>query len=263
MTPHGVSIRNLTVEAGGRRILDDVSLDFEPGRCHVILGPSGSGKTTLLRCLNRLVDLFPEMRISGRIRVPWEGESREILASGTRAEEVRRRVGMVFQNPHVLPVTIRENFRISLESVLGLGADEVDRRMTDTLWRTGLWSEVRDRLGTAATRLSGGQQQRLCLARALALDPGVLLLDEPTANLDFRATAGIEELILGLKGQRLVIVVSHSLDQAARLADRVAVMDTGRLVMETEREALPAGQDLATIVSRHFAGEVDKPGGIC
>lgn len=253
MIPASVGIEQLQVKAGGHTILAGVDLTFAPGQCHVILGPSGSGKTTLLRCLNRLVDLFPEMRVNGRITVPWDGARREILASGEKAEAVRRRVGMVFQNPHVLPVTIRENFRIPLHSVLGLGADAVQARMERTLRQTGLWREVGNRLDTAATRLSGGQQQRLCLARALALEPGVLLLDEPTANLDFQATAAIEKLILGLKQQCLVIVVSHSLDQAARLADRVVVLDAGRVVMEASRGDFPRPEDMVGRVAGLFA----------
>ena len=254
MITESVSVTDLSIAAGKRSILHWVNLDFVPGMCHVVLGPSGSGKTTLLRSLNRLVDLFPELSVTGTITVPWDGARREILNSGVAAEEVRRRVGMVFQNPHVLPVTIRENFRIPLRAVLGLEQEEIAARLERTLRQTGLWAEVRDRLDTPAARLSGGQQQRLCLARALALDPAVLLLDEPTANLDFRATAAIEDLILGLKRERLMIVVSHSLDQAARLADRVVVMDEGRVVLESLRRAFAGPAEMVARIERLFAG---------
>lgn len=227
-----VEIENLTVTTKDRTILDSISLDFEAGRTHVILGPSGSGKTTLLRSVNRLNDLFPGLRVSGQVRLPWDDELRSIYGRLCSVESLRQRVGMVFQNPNILPVSVQENFRIPLESVLNLDRHQVTARMTEALTEAGLWMDVRDRLDEPAARLSGGQQQRLCLARALSLDPKVLLLDEPTANLDFRATAAIEKLIDRLKQKRVLLVVSHSLDQAARIADRVVAIDNGQVVLD-------------------------------
>ena len=164
--------------------------------------------------------------------MPWDEELRPIYGSLGAVESLRRRVGMVFQNPNILPVSVRENFRIPLESVLNLDSHQVTARMIEALKEAGLWLDVCDRLDEPAARLSGGQQQRLCLARALALDPQVLLLDEPTANLDFRATAAIEKLIDRLKKKRVLLVVSHSLDQTARIADRVVALDKGQVVLD-------------------------------
>ncbi len=248
---HGLRLENVTITAGDKTLVDGVNLEFAPGRCHVILGPSGSGKTTLLRSINRLNELFPGLRMAGRVWVPAEGghargrqedaatapgrlDPAPIDAARLTGEQLRRRVGMVFQNPNILPVSLAQNFHIPLESALGLDAEQCRRRMTDALQEVGLWKEVADRLDLPADRLSGGQQQRLCLARALAMRPDVLLLDEPTANLDFRATAAIEKLMGRLKQGRVLVVVSHSLAQAGRIADRVAVLSAGHKVLDMD-----------------------------
>ena len=230
----GTSLRldHLGVEVAGRPILEDIHLEFASGRTHVLVGPSGSGNTTLLRAINRLNELFGRYRTSGDVLVPWNGGQRRVYTDSYPLEQLRRRVGMVFQNPNVLPVSLRRNFTIPLRETLGLRGDEAEHRMRQALDDVGLWTEVGDRLNEAATRLSGGQQQRLCLARALALEPSVLLLDEPTANLDFRAAAGIEELIGLLKERTVLLVVSHDLDQAGRLADRLVALDAGRVILD-------------------------------
>lgn len=250
--PTKLSLEDLSVQAGDHAILQDVNLEFESGHCHVVLGPSGSGKTTMLRCLNRLTDQDPKLRVSGRVSLAKAEQSFAVLSTKVSAVDVRRRVGMVFQNPNVLPVTIRQNFRIPLESVLNYGRDEIDEHLEKALQDVGLWGEVRKRLDTPARNLSGGQQQRLCLARALVMDPAVLLLDEPTANLDFRASRAVEELILGLKNRCLVIVVSHSLDQAARLADRVVAMNEGRVVLDENTSRFPESGDLIRAIARLY-----------
>ena len=255
MNSRGVKLENLSVSAGLRTLVRDVSLEFEPGRCHVILGPSGSGKTTLLRCLNRLNDLFSGLHVRGRIEVPWDDGLVRADEPDVDVEQLRRRVAMVFQNPNILPVTIRRNFAIPLESVLGLAEQEVGRRMRTALEAVGMWTELVDRLDHPAGQLSGGQQQRLCLARALAMDARVLVLDEPTANLDFRATAAIESLLGRLKRDRVLVVVSHSLAQAARVADRVVVMREGEVVLDRPRSAWPHAEDLTAEITGLFPRE--------
>jgi phosphate transport system ATP-binding protein len=234
-TTPSITIRGLTIHAQGRPVLQDVSLDFAAGRTHVVVGPSGSGKTTLLRAINRLNELYPGYRVRGEVVVPWRGEgapTRAVYRDAYPVEELRRRVGMVFQNPNVLPVTIRENFLVPLRATHGLDRPAMDARMLEALGEVQLLAEVHDRLDEPATRLSGGQQQRLCLARALALRPTALLLDEPTANLDFRATTHIENLIAELKTRYILVVVSHSLAQTARIADRVVLLQDGRVPVD-------------------------------
>lgn len=250
-----VRMESLTVRAAGRTVLREVDLKLDRGRTHLLVGPSGSGKTTLLRAVNRLNELFGGFHTSGRVTVPWNGGVCSVYGDPYPLEELRRRVGMVFQNPNVLPVSIRRNFTIPLGEVLRCGGTEAAGRMEQALTDVGLWREVSGRLDEPATRLSGGQQQRLCLARALALEPSVLLLDEPTANLDFRATAAIEDLIGQLKEQYVLLVVSHSLDQAERLADRVAVLREGRVVLDEPRVRDLARGELRSRVTANFPDE--------
>jgi len=243
----GSSIRleGLNVQAQGRTVLQDVELEFAAGRTHVVVGPSGSGKTTLLRSINRLNELYPGYSVTGDVWVPGHGDDHSVYGGGYPVEELRRRVGMVFQNPNVLPVTIRENFMIPLRATDGGGRDDREARMLEALAEVQLLDEVRDRLHESATRLSGGQQQRLCLARALALRPAALLLDEPTANLDFRATGHIEGLIGDLKQRYILVVVSHSLAQAERIADRVVLLQDGRVTLD---EAVATRDEAARVM---------------
>lgn len=245
-----VTLHRLDVHVAGRHVLRSIDLEFKRGRAHVLVGPSGSGKTTLLRSINRLNELHGAYRTTGEVIVPWNGGSRRVYGERFPLEQLRRRVGMVFQNPNVLPVSIRRNFTIPLAGVLDRRGEQAESLMRRALETVGLWNEVKDRLGEAATRLSGGQQQRLCLARALALEPSVLLLDEPMANLDFRAAGAIEELLIGMKEDYVLIVVSHNLDQAIRLADRIVVLRDGtaaldladpRVVTDTELKRTIAG----------------------
>lgn len=252
MNPHGVQLQGLTVTAGSEVLVRNLSLEFDPGRCHVILGPSGSGKTTLLRCINRLNDLFDGLEVRGGITVPWDEGQARAHDPGLDVEQLRRRVAMVFQNPNILPVSVERNFGIPLEAVLGLQTAAVAGRMRGALEAVGLWDEVVDRLDHPADQLSGGQQQRLCLARALALEARVLLLDEPTANLDFRATAAIETLLGRLKRDRVLVVVSHSLAQAARVADRIVVLRDGQVVLDRPRDSWPDAEQLTREITGLF-----------
>ena len=231
-------VEKLGVRFGERVALESVDLEMPAGEVTVLLGPSGSGKTTLLRALNRLNELFPGHAQSGRVLLDLDGGMRDVGAADVDVAWLRRRVAMVFQTPNVLPLSIRKNLALPLELTLGLRGAEAQERITRALTDAELLDAVQDRMHERATTLSGGQQQRLCLARALALEPRVLLLDEPTASLDFRASRRIEELIRHLRGRYTMVAVSHSLGQAARIADRVVVLAGGRVVDVLGRDAL-------------------------
>lgn len=233
-----IGISGLNVHFAGKAVLEDVSLALGPRQITVIVGPSGSGKTTLLRSLNRLNECFPDCRTEGPVRLRLDGRSGDIYENFLPLPELRRRVGMVFQTPAVLPFSIWKNLTMPLRVTLGLSGAALTERAERALQEVSLWDEVRDRLNDAAPTLSGGQQQRLCLARVLALEPEILLLDEPTASLDFRAAGKIEELLLKLKEQYTILAVSHSLSETRRLADRVFVLREGRIVKELDRHHL-------------------------
>lgn len=224
-----IRLDGLRVSFGGKLILRDLTLAFPAGQISVVIGRSGSGKTTLLRALNRLNECFPGCETSGTVRMLLDDIFVDVYQNGLPLSELRRRVGMVFQAPNVLPVSIESNLALPLRLVLGIHKKEISDRVEEALKSAHLWDEVKDRLKDQATTLSGGQQQRLCLARVLALRPDVLLLDEPTASLDVRAAAKIEELLLDLTGKYTVIAVSHSLTQTRRLADVVVVLSEGQI----------------------------------
>lgn len=219
----------------GIPVLQDVTVAFEARALSVVIGRSGSGKTTLLRSLNRLNEFFPQCETSGSVMLRTPKTWVDVYTNGIRLAELRRRVAMVFQVPNVLPVSITKNIALPLKLVLDLGKREIPDRVEDALKSAHLWDEVKDRLNDPAATLSGGQQQRLCLARALALQPDVLLLDEPTASLDFRAALKIEELLLDLKNRYTIVAVSHSLSQTRRLADAVVVLREGRVIKAFSR----------------------------
>lgn len=234
-----VRIEALSVSFAAKSVIFEQSLAFRGDELSVLVGRSGSGKTTLLRSINRLNECFDGCRTEGSVSVNLDERWHEVHDGSLAVEELRRRVGMVFQSPNVLPVSIRRNLTLALKLTMGIRGSEAEDRMQRALMEAGLWEEVNDRLSRDARTLSGGQQQRLCLARALALDPDILLLDEPSASLDFRATRRIEDLLVQLKERYTLIVVSHSLGQARRLADRLFVFRQGRLVEEL------TGTDLA------------------
>jgi len=233
-----VEVSRLNVHFTGKTVLNDVTFSLRPGEITVIVGPSGSGKTTLLRSLNRLNECFPDCRTEGAVRLRVDGRSGDIYDNFLPLPELRRLVGMVFQTPAVLPFSIWKNLAMPLQVTLGLTGAALSERAEQALQDVSLWDEVKDRLDDAAATLSGGQQQRLCLARVLALEPRILLLDEPTASLDFRAAARIEELLLELKDRYTILAVSHSLSETRCLADRVLVLREGRIAQELERQHL-------------------------
>ncbi len=227
--PAGVprlAARELQLHYGAHHALKGVTLQIPSNSVTAIIGPSGCGKSTLLRSFNRMNDLIPGVRVEGAIEV----SGRSVLAPGTDVVELRRRVGMVFQRPNPFPKSIFENVAFGLR-MLGLDdRGELGARVEDSLRRAALWDEVKDRLDRSAMQLSGGQQQRLCIARCLAVEPEVILMDEPASALDPTATARIEELILDLKGRYTLVVVTHNMQQAARISDHTAFMLQGVLV---------------------------------
>lgn len=232
MSGHKLETVAVSVWYGGSRALWDVSLGMRERSVTVLIGPSGCGKSTFLRALNRMHELVPGTRVSGRILL--DGRDTRRLT----AEELRTRVGMVFQRPNPFPMSIYNNVAFG-PSLCGVRGRELDRVVEQSLRRAALWEEVRRRLDSEARSLSGGQQQRLCIARALAMAPEVLLMDEPCSALDPAATEAVEELTHALRESMTIVIVTHSMGQARRLADHVAFFQAGRLV-----EAGPAVQML-------------------
>ena len=231
-----IRIAHLSVRFGGQSVLADLNLVIPAKGLTFLLGRSGSGKTTLLRAINRLNECLPGCETQGQVQVRLGGAWVDVYAPSVPVESVRRRIGMVFQTPNVLPLSLERNISLPLEAALSLPSDVIHERVERVLREVHLWDEVKDRLKAPAVTLSGGQQQRLCLARALALEPEILLLDEPTASLDFKASQQIESLLLELKSRYTLLVVSHSLGQAHRLADNVLVLRDGQRV-----DVLPPG----------------------
>ena len=215
---------------GAARAVRDVSIAFAERQVTAIIGPSGCGKSTLLRCLNRMHETVPGARAEGEVR--FDGQ--DIYGPGVSPIELRRHIGMVFQRPTPFPtMSIRDNVAAGLKTLPRAtrpGRRETDEIVERALRRAALWEEVQDRLSASATALSGGQQQRLCIARALATSPKVILLDEPTASLDPISTQKVEELVYELKREVTVVIVTHNMQQAARVSDRTAFMLGGELV---------------------------------
>jgi phosphate transport system ATP-binding protein len=224
---------NLTLGFGATTVLDEVSLDFPAHTVTSLLGPTGSGKTTFLRTLNRMNDKVSGYRYSGDVLLG--GRS---IFKNQDLMEFRRRVGMLFQRPNPFPMSILDNVVAGLRAHKLVPRKDFKRVAQDRLAEVGLWDAVKDRLGDSPFRLSGGQQQLLCLARALAVNPEVLLLDEPTSSLDPATTEKIEELIRSLANRLTVIMVTHDLAQAARIGDRTALFFDGRLIEEGPTEQL-------------------------
>lgn len=212
--------RQLSVAIGRRILLRSIDLRIEPRRVLGILGPSGAGKTTLLRCLNRLTDLVPELTVSGDVRL----HGRSIYGRGVDVDALRSRVGMIFQQPVVFPGSIADNVLFGVRRTCSLPRRAWPERVERALREAALWREVHHRLEEPAASLSVGQQQRLCLARVLACEPEILLLDEPTSALDAGSTQEIEELILRLRERHAIVLVTHNLQQARRVADSLACL---------------------------------------
>jgi phosphate transport system ATP-binding protein len=232
-----VNVRGLTAYFGDAVAVRDVSLDIEDRRVLAIIGPSGCGKSTFLRCLNRMHETVPGARAEGTVLL----DGRDIYGRWTSPVSVRRKIGMVFQRPTPFPtMSIRQNVAAGLAATIHSRVDRT--RMAEiverALRRAALWEEVKERLDQPATGLSGGQQQRLCIARALATEPQVLLLDEPTASLDPISTQRIEEMLYELRREMTVAIVTHNLQQAARVSDVTAFFLAGELVEVAPTEQL-------------------------
>lgn len=222
-----ISARKVQVYYGDTHAIKDVDVDILDKTVTAFIGPSGCGKSTFLRTLNRMNDTIPSARVEGCIKLDGD----DIYASGMDVVQLRARVGMVFQKPNPFPKSIYENIAYG-PKIHGLAEskDELDAIVERSLKRAGLWEEVKDRLQDSGTALSGGQQQRLCIARAIAVDPEVILMDEPCSALDPIATAKIEELIAELNGRYAIVIVTHSMQQAARVSQRTAFFHLGKMV---------------------------------
>lgn len=230
-----MSIKNLNLFYGDKQALFMVSLGLPEFQTTALIGPSGCGKSSFLRCLNRMNDIIPSVRIEGKVLLDKE----DIYASSLDVVELRARVGMVFQKPNPFPRSIYENVAYGPRiHRLYKNKGDLDHIVENSLKRAGLWEEVNDRLQHPATRLSGGQQQRLCIARAIAVNPEVILMDEPCSALDPIATAKIEELIDELREKFTIVIVTHNLQQAARVSQQTAFFHSGYLVEAGETGAL-------------------------
>lgn len=219
-------IKALSCTYGQRRALDDVNLDVPARRITALIGASGCGKSSLLRCLNRLNDEVPDCRVSGRVLLDEE----DVYAKNALVHDIRRRIGMVFQHPNPFPLSIHDNVAYGLRLLGVRQARMIDERVEAALQAASLWDEVSSRLDDSALALSLGQQQRLVIARAIAVDPQVLMLDEPTSALDPAATLRFEELLHDLARRYTIVLVTHSMQQAARVSDFTAFLHAGRLL---------------------------------
>jgi len=226
-TDSKMSARDVCVFYGEKQAIDSVSIDIPVKYVTAFIGPSGCGKSTFLRSLNRMNDTIPSARVEGSILLDGD----DIYKSGMDVVQLRARVGMVFQKPNPFPKSIYDNIAYG-PKIHGLaeGKAQLDTIVEKSLRRAGLWEEVKDRLGDSGTALSGGQQQRLCIARAIAVEPEVILMDEPCSALDPIATAKIEELIDELRGNYAIVIVTHSMQQAARVSQRTAFFHLGKMV---------------------------------
>jgi len=225
--PGHLETRDLHAWYGTNEVVRGVTLTIRPRQVTAIIGPSGCGKSTFIRCLNRMHELVPGARVRGTVLL----DGQDIYAPGVEPVYVRRRVGMVFQRPNPFPtMSIYANVAAGLQLAGRVSRRELDERVEKSLRMAALWDEVKDRLHEPGTRLSGGQQQRLCIARALAVEPTVLLMDEPCSALDPASTARIEDLITELRERYTIVIVTHNMQQAARVSDYTAFLLNGELV---------------------------------
>src|SRR5947207_2767133 len=250
--PVKISVSHVNFYYGTNQALYDVSVEIRPQFVTALIGPSGCGKSTFLRALNRMNDLIPGVRLEGKVDL--DGEN--IYSDNMDVIQLRRRVGMIFQRSNPFPMSVYDNVAYGVR-VNGLARRRVqlDEIIERTLRAAALWEEVKDRLHRSAMSLSGGQQQRLCIARALAVEPEVLLMDEPASALDPISTAKIEELIYNLKQNYTIIVVTHNMQQAARISDETGFFLTGRLVEFTETKRIftaPANRETEDYITGRF-----------
>jgi len=232
--PVKVQIRNVGFHYGKFEALRDISLPLYDRKVTAFIGPSGCGKSALLRILNRIYELYPNQVATGEVLV----EGQNILAPGLDLNVVRAKIGMVFQKPTPFPMSIHDNIAFGINLYHRLPKSELDDRIEDALKRAALWDEVKDKLRQSGLGLSGGQQQRLCIARAIAVEPEILLLDEPASALDPISTQRIEELIAELKADYCIAIVTHNMQQAARSSDYTAFMYIGEIVEFDETEKI-------------------------
>jgi len=221
-----ITVEDLNLYIDKKHILKNINIQIPKNKITVILGPSGCGKTTLMKCLNRLTDLYPEIRVSGRIYI----DNEEILNNRNGITKIRKRMGLLSQRPYPLPMSIYKNIAFGLKISQRRKKKFLDRRIEHYLQQASLWDEVRDRLKEPASCLSIGQQQRLCLARGLAVDPDIILADEPTSALDPMSSQAIEKKFMELKESYTIVVVTHILRQAVRIADYVIFMYLGEVI---------------------------------
>jgi phosphate transport system ATP-binding protein len=225
--PAKIDVTSMNFYYGPRRVLEDIAVKVRPNEVTALIGPSGCGKSTFLRSLNRMNDIVPGARVEGRILI----DGQDIYAPAVDVVDLRRRVGMVFQKSNPFPKSVFDNVAYGLRiNRLTSSREELGGRVEASLKSAALWEEVKDRLHLSAMALSGGQQQRLCIARALAVEPEILLMDEPASALDPIATQRIEELIYQLKRRYTIVIVTHNMQQAARVSDVTAFFWLGRLV---------------------------------
>jgi phosphate transport system ATP-binding protein len=246
-----MSIKGLDFFYGDFKALQQISLDFYENRVTALIGPSGCGKSTLLRCLNRMNDLIPYSRVKGKILLDDE----DIYDPSVDVVTLRRRVGMVFQKPNPFPKTIFDNVAYGLRVNGFRDRAMIQERVESSLHQAALWDEVKDRLYESALDLSGGQQQRLCIARAMAVEPEVLLMDEPASALDPIATQKIEELINELKKDYTIIIVTHNMQQAARVSDVTAFFYLGKMIEVDDTERIftrPALKQTSDYITGRF-----------
>ena len=226
MTEPILQVKDLSLFYGKKQSLFDINMDFYPGEITALIGPSGSGKSTLLRSINRMNDLVPSAKVTGKIMY----KDGDIYSSKTDMVELRKEIGMVFQQPNPFPFSIYENviYGLRLKGVKDKAI--LDEAVEESLKAANIWDEVKDKLHSSALGLSGGQQQRVCIARVLAVNPDILLLDEPTSALDPISAGKIETMLLDLKERYTILIVTHSMQQASRISDRTAFFLNGELI---------------------------------
>ncbi len=246
-----ITVKDMCLWYGSQQALKNVTIDFPERSITALIGPSGCGKSTFLKTLDRMNDLIPGVKITGDIR--YKGE--DIFAPGVDANELRREVGMVFQKPNPFPMSIYDNIAYGPRTHGVRNKAQLDELVERSLRGAAIWDEVKDRLKKSALGLSGGQQQRLCIARALAVEPQILLMDEPTSALDPISTSKIEELAAQLKEQYTIIIVTHNMQQAVRISDRTAFFLLGELVECGDTEHIfsdPADQRTEDYITGRF-----------
>jgi phosphate transport system ATP-binding protein len=246
-----ICARNFNFYYGKFHALKNINLDIYKHRVTAFIGPSGCGKSTLLRTMNRMYQLYPEQRAEGELRL----DGKNILDADVDLIDLRARVGMVFQKPTPFPMSIYENIAFGVSMHENLNRSAMDDRVEWALRKGALWEEVKDKLRQSGTSLSGGQQQRLCIARCIAVKPEVLLLDEPTSALDPISTARIEELIMELKSDFTIVIVTHNMQQAARVSDYTAYMYLGELIEVGRTDAIfikPARRETEDYITGRF-----------